>query len=187
MWYKLKRIMMRPNGVEKQVRPSVVTETYTMAAKTQSSWTATDYTSIYKSWKTIKQVVIETTFNKVWSWANNNFWIATDSTSSNSFYLNSNGIWNNNYCKIEYSVNWWGWQSYRSWLSWLDRSWNNTAKFTIGRDSAILELNWTTNSYTYWSSEATFVQWILDSATAQFIYNFTASAHWDVTITVTYN
>lgn len=187
MWYKLKRIMMWVNGEEKQVRPKAITEIYTMAAKTQASWDARDYTSIYKSWKTIKQVVIETTFNKVWTWANSNFWIATNPTSSTSLYVSSNGIWNNNYCAIQYSVNWWSWQTYRSWLSWLNARWNNIVKFTIGRDSATLELNWAINSYTYWSSEATFVQWILDSATAQFIYTFTASEHWDVTITVTYN
>lgn len=39
MWYKLKRIMMRPNGVEKQVRPSIQPLTYDF---TQSDWWWTD-------------------------------------------------------------------------------------------------------------------------------------------------
>ena len=46
MWYKVKRIMMRPNGVEKQVRPTFVPRTFTISRTEKSNmsswWTYSD-------------------------------------------------------------------------------------------------------------------------------------------------
>lgn len=58
MWYKLKRIMMRPNGVEKQVRPSVPSwytysydfTTWSMADFTADWWTVPAQYTIDSTW-----------------------------------------------------------------------------------------------------------------------------------------
>lgn len=56
MWYKLKRIMMRPNGVEKQVRPTFKPRTFTISRTEQSNmaswWTYSDDAAWLTAWDT---------------------------------------------------------------------------------------------------------------------------------------
>ena len=74
MWYKLKRIMMRPNGVEKQVRPPIKPRIFTI------SWTEQSNMS---SW---------------WIYSDDATWLITGSTAFDEFFwysavrLNTSGV-----------------------------------------------------------------------------------------------
>lgn len=72
MWYKLKRIMMRPNGVEKQVRPKTWTFTYDFVNKTTTQlandgWTNASNLTTWANWVTANSWTA--IFNQIsWLW-----------------------------------------------------------------------------------------------------------------------
>ena len=64
MWYKLKRIMMRPNGVEKQVRPAV---SDSFPALSEWNWTANESANLGGRW----QLRVKADGSRIWNGAVN--------------------------------------------------------------------------------------------------------------------
>lgn len=135
MWYKLKRIMMRPNGVEKQVRPS--------------GW---------KPWaNTVAYFPFDTDFKDYsWNWYDltNNWWVAIERvdwiTCANfkdqAPYWLSRNTWS--------IITWWPY-TYLAWLNMNSSSWvNNPRIFGWKSDWFILwnkEKSWWVYPW-YWSN-----------------------------------
>lgn len=152
MWYKVKRIMMRPNGVEKQVRPDTTINNYIpqMTANTQDGFTATS--SWQYRWDPRYAFYVSTewgtdypfhspsigAWNRAWSgiqmpnsiivskltiWARKN--VSTyDLWEIRAFNL----LWSNNWSTWTniYSESW----LWSSWTVWEVKSWNITGQTT---------------------------------------------------------
>lgn len=101
MWYKLKRIMMRPNGVEKQVRPSSrLPSAYQEVERIGTSWSQWIDTWFVMSWvtwiQTETKIEVNTTSQNIPV-----FWCRKNDSSSPS---------SSTYCHLTpYSSKWYYW------------------------------------------------------------------------------
>ena len=122
MWYKLKRIMMRPNGVEKQVYPK----------NFSTQWPCPDgfHVPLKSEWEAINNAGIS-----LWAWNSSNWnwtktylklpfsWARSRSTSNPDAWWTSWWYWTSNassntqqaYCFLnsstEANASWWQWKS----------------------------------------------------------------------------
>ena len=103
MWYKLKRIMIRPNGVEKQVRPITPITTpwiyhnATLWLISMSSDGSTRYTIADKNlWATSTDITSTDSYGNYYQWWNN-YWFVywwTPTTSSSTVDASTYWPWN---------------------------------------------------------------------------------------------
>jgi hypothetical protein len=135
MWYKLKRIMMRPNGVEKQVRPSSkLPNEYQEVEYIDSSWTQYIITPYnIEEWHIYKSKFRALSWNLYWK----TFWWHYWNSSSNRFFT---GI-----CEYYWQARWWYafWNdmNYTFWTPSLWVDYEAEAKLSNGSQYFILD--WT--------------------------------------------
>lgn len=186
MWYKLKRILIYPDGVtEKQVYPWTITETYTLTWV--PDWDVNKYISIAKSWHRVNKVIFK--YSNTTSVTNSNNWVRI---SWNSNTVNRYWIW--------YTYTSWVWQVLVNWninsqsltnfytaSKW---SWTSNVIFTIERWKTTLVSTWATTINTSWTqttAEQNIVETVMNSAT---INAYASRNNWwtvsDITITVIY-
>ena len=158
MWYKLKRIMMRPNGVEKQVRPTVIKETFTF-----TPWDFT-YKSLAKSWYKINQIVLESTIRFTWSAQIYMNICPTNSTSSQDIVKVAFSTISWNWRQIQTGRDGSSWTTHQSWWS-ISTNTDYHVKVTIGRDSWIMDFNGTSTTLTYSTTEKNVIASVFNSTT----------------------
>lgn len=83
MWYKVKRIMMRPNGVEKQVWPKRLPSAYQEVSYIQSSWTQYINTGVVGENKYI--IESKFMFTDLWGTSDDKYVIGCSSSSRPSY------------------------------------------------------------------------------------------------------
>lgn len=125
MWYKLKRIMMRPNGVEKQVRPKRLPSAYQEVEYIESSWTQRIETGV--------TVNSENRIFKIKYWPLSSW----DTLFGTLQFSNTEAAIHTRYSRLSnlivwdcYKWNWYGRVSYSSSQSWIEEMelWNNYIK-----------------------------------------------------------
>jgi hypothetical protein len=164
MWYKLKRIMMRPNGVEKQVRPSGYTLSYDFT--TSSAWWDANGCPRNSSWfyrnstrsdgaifwpseifnDTPKKIII--TYGK--SGASSGTWIWESTTRSNTIWLPRNY---NELSSMEFQA----WGVVTSVSVWWNPTWDVTREMNIDSSTT----NRTVTHKITWLSDVTDNYWII--------------------------
>lgn len=102
MWYKIKRIMMRPNGAEKQVRPSISLKTYEEIVAMATAEQASQYSTTYP--------------------------LTTEELNKypEEYYNTFDSGWNLTQVTISYPNSWW----YKR-LSWISRSWTGYSNASV--------------------------------------------------------
>ena len=152
-----------------------------------SSTSAESEVKIWKSGFRITKIIIETSAqcqsNYYWNF---NVYLNSDSRATPlNYYRFAIGTGRNDYCRIEYWTMGWtqtNWQN----LSWRNST-NNTVVYTIEATWANSTINSSDTTWSYTSSEETFVQSILESEDAYVVLQVTQGSAWPATITVLYD
>ena len=195
MWYKLKRILIYPDGVtEKQVYPWEITETYTYS---WWSWiTQQKFYSIAKSWFKV------TSINITGSW-----WPISSSVYNTLVDVSINKDNSRTYQEVMFALNLGTWNTWTfSWIrvrensstlidsyqissSHINYTSSNSYTIEYTRTWYNFTINWHQYSWTYTTSAKSVFDAILDSSTINFRMDTSANTNATIgtqTVTVTY-
>jgi hypothetical protein len=181
MWYKVNKRLIWTQ----QVRPSEITETYTIAKFWNNTSWASRNQSIYKSWYKVKKIEIDSTVS---AWSSTSYWtISLFVRPSNNpggwywAYICFNGsIW-------DYVYTLWSQYDYTQWPT-SPIFWFTTAHCEITSDYAKLSNGtWTINqTHNYSSSSKTSIETLFSQSNIQIYLEAIYPYLWPTTIKVTY-
>jgi hypothetical protein len=164
MWYKLKRIMMRTNGVEKQVRPSgwwwkpwANTLWYLNLNQSNSVFTDTQWHTVTNNW-----IVYDANWVSEWCWFNNSNWkrLYSDFNTWESFPSSFTIMWFMKPANDHFTSDHPMWivlsdgTNKRLWGIWFTKN-NTKAQFSFLAENVA----WTTKEYNATDSWWTWHEW----------------------------
>lgn len=201
MWYKVKRIMIRPNGVERQVRPQCYGIDFRNNSKSniQSDWwtfvnvTGTPSLSFSSNWlklsaswtqlqinRTIdttkySKVIITGTGSLANNWTNWDWWLWLV-----IWKVNSNGyieVWSWTGVTLAITRNVWSNASAHRWLwLWYDGSWHRTGtQQNAGEYTWELTIDLNTWAMTGTSSDWQSISWTMNSTWLWYVKSWTTA------------
>lgn len=191
MWYKVNKIRV---GTQ-QVRPSKITETYTIPSFTAANNSDTrKYLSIYKSWYKIKKITLtwSTTNNSSRGYAlyhlrvsYNNYWSSSPSKDA-WFWINywPNNTWNTS--RIDSDNNGTYTQELQIPNSSIVFNWTNTTSIEMDANTYKMTINWNTYSWNRSSTSKSTIESIFSSSTVCMYARQNSWTSSNVVATVTY-
>lgn len=156
----IKRITIRPNGTEKQIRPTTVTMNYVIENIPTND--ANAYVNVSQSWMTIQSVKFNFTVASATRYASAT--ISSNNSTRDKYQLltwtNNSWTWGWNYIGVRWRLSN-AWETY--WRYWQQPNTTYNVEWFISRDgNCYLKINDTTNTYTAWAAELNVIQTVMN-------------------------